>query len=173
MKKFMLVEIGFDSSVETSDSLVVAAREHCKGYDDRERYLPIDTVDQAIKYWEDFGFRVIPYDDGEVNKKDDYKYSENNLYSLACRLRGKLRKTFERTHSPVDEANYKIGSFAEELYTATSDDLAVQVMIRAWVLTILLRETSGCSPEVKEWVTTKVRNFIDSYEILFEEQKED
>jgi len=58
MKHYKLTEIGYDTSIETEQSLIVVAQEHCSSYDDREQYLPIDTVDKAINYFETHAFEV-------------------------------------------------------------------------------------------------------------------
>lgn len=56
--KYKLTEIGFNSSIETAESLIATAQTHCKQYEDREHYLPIDTVEKAIKYWTECSFAV-------------------------------------------------------------------------------------------------------------------
>ena len=59
-KYYLLTEIGFDTSLETEKSLIVVAQEHCSSYDDeRTELLPIDTLEKAIKYLDDWGFEVI------------------------------------------------------------------------------------------------------------------
>lgn len=55
---YLLTEIGYDTSVETEESLIQIAQCHCEQYDDRTMYLPIDTLEKAVKYFEDFGFEV-------------------------------------------------------------------------------------------------------------------
>lgn len=51
-------EIGFDTFVQTERELIDMAHFHCTSYDERKHYLPIDTVEQAIKYLTENGFRV-------------------------------------------------------------------------------------------------------------------
>lgn len=62
MKKlFILTEIGFDTSIETADSLIKIAQEHCSYYnDERKELLPIDTLSKAINYFNNYGFKVTP-----------------------------------------------------------------------------------------------------------------
>lgn len=55
---YSLEEIGFDTTYETVSSLLNIARVHCEAYEDRQEYLPIDTVSKAIKYLTENGFRV-------------------------------------------------------------------------------------------------------------------
>ena len=55
---YIVTEIGFDSSVETDESIIEVANEHCGNYEDREHLLPINTVEKAINYFENFGFTV-------------------------------------------------------------------------------------------------------------------
>ena len=64
---FELSEIGFekDATLETESSLIDCAKFHCESYDDRASYLPIDTVEKAIKYFTENGFTVE-----EVRKSD-------------------------------------------------------------------------------------------------------
>lgn len=57
-KVFELEEIGFDTTLETESSLIKIADFHCRSYDDRDRYLPIDTVEKAIDYFSENGFAV-------------------------------------------------------------------------------------------------------------------
>ena len=56
--KYKLTEIGFNSSIETAESLIATAQTHCEQYEDRKHYLPIDTVEKAIKYWTECSFAV-------------------------------------------------------------------------------------------------------------------
>ena len=58
MSKYYLTEIGFDTSCETEESLIRVAHSHCISYEDRESFLPIDTVEKAINYFENYGFTV-------------------------------------------------------------------------------------------------------------------
>lgn len=51
-------EIGFDTFVQTECELIDTARFHCTSYDERKYYLPIDTVERAIKYLTENGFKV-------------------------------------------------------------------------------------------------------------------
>lgn len=51
-------EIGFNTSVLTKCELINMAYFRCTSYDERKRYLPIDTVEQAIKYLTENGFMV-------------------------------------------------------------------------------------------------------------------
>lgn len=51
-------EIGFDTFVQTERELIDTAHFHCTCYDERKHYLPIDTVEQAIKYLTENGFKV-------------------------------------------------------------------------------------------------------------------
>lgn len=62
---FLLEEVGFDTSVESKDSLISVANHHCNSYPRRTEYLPIDTVDEAIYYLENNGFRVREVPDFE------------------------------------------------------------------------------------------------------------
>ena len=55
---YSLEEIGFDTTYETVGSLLNIARYHCQSYEDRQGYLPIDTVSKAIKYLTENGFKV-------------------------------------------------------------------------------------------------------------------
>ena len=55
---FLLEEIGFDTSIESKDSLISVANHHCNSYPRRTEYLPINTVDEAIYYFENNGFKV-------------------------------------------------------------------------------------------------------------------
>lgn len=70
--KFKLIEINFedDFSIESTESLIRAAHEHCEHYPERAHYLPIDDLEKAIKYWVENNFRVKPFDDFKV-KRDD------------------------------------------------------------------------------------------------------
>jgi hypothetical protein len=63
--RFLLEEVGFDTSMESVGSLVEAANFHCTSYPDRNEYLPINTVDEAIDYFENNGFKVIKVQDSE------------------------------------------------------------------------------------------------------------
>lgn len=59
MRKFLLTEIGFDSSEETENSLIKVAEDHRKSYDDERKLLPpITTVEKAVEYFERYGFEV-------------------------------------------------------------------------------------------------------------------
>ena len=66
-RAFELEEIGFpeDTTLETDDSLIEVANFHCESYEERKGYLPIDTVEKAIKYFTENGFvvREIPKED--------------------------------------------------------------------------------------------------------------
>ena len=55
---YILTEIGFDSSYETEETLIEIAQYHCEHYEEREKYLPIDTFEKAIKYFKKYGFTV-------------------------------------------------------------------------------------------------------------------
>lgn len=64
---FKLTEIGFDTSIESADSLIEIAQDHCSSYtDDRVKLLPIDTLDKAIRYFTNYGFEVT-----ELKAKED------------------------------------------------------------------------------------------------------
>ena len=63
---YEVYEIGYDKSLETEETLVDIADNHCRSYDDRENYLPILTVEKAIKYLTDFGFVVTPFTEGKT-----------------------------------------------------------------------------------------------------------
>lgn len=56
--KYALEEIGFETTYETVPSLILIARWHCKSYEDRKGYLPIDTFSKAVRYLTENGFRV-------------------------------------------------------------------------------------------------------------------
>lgn len=62
---FLLEEVGFETSMESEGSLIAAANFHCKSYSDRDKYLPINTVDEAIDYFENNGFKVFKVQDSE------------------------------------------------------------------------------------------------------------
>ena len=62
---FLLEEVGFDTSVESKDSLISVANYHCNSYPRRTEYLPINTVDEAIYYFENNGFKVTRVQDYE------------------------------------------------------------------------------------------------------------
>ena len=69
MRKFSLTEIGFDTSVETEEDLIKIAQFHCSSYDDgREKLLPINTVDKAIEYFNNYGFEVKELDNPTVEE---------------------------------------------------------------------------------------------------------
>ena len=55
---YTVEEIGFETSYESVSSLLSLARYHCQSYEDRQGYLPIDTVSKAIKYLTENGFKV-------------------------------------------------------------------------------------------------------------------
>ena len=55
---YSVEEIGFETSYESVSSLLFLARYHCESYEDRQGYLPIDTVSKAIKYLTENGFKV-------------------------------------------------------------------------------------------------------------------
>lgn len=55
---YSVEEIGFETSYESVSSLLFLARYHCESYEDRQAYLPIDTVSEAIKYLTENGFKV-------------------------------------------------------------------------------------------------------------------
>ena len=56
---YKLTEIGFDTSIETAESLIEIAECHCRSYDDERVDIPtIDTVEKAIEYFENYGFKV-------------------------------------------------------------------------------------------------------------------
>lgn len=58
-KTFYLTEIGYDTSIETENSLIEVANTHCNSYTDRKQYLPINTLSKAIKYFKENGFNII------------------------------------------------------------------------------------------------------------------
>ena len=51
-------EIGVDTYLWSERTLNEMANLHCKSFEGREHYLPIDTVEQAIKYLTENGFKV-------------------------------------------------------------------------------------------------------------------
>ena len=55
---YMVEEIGIDEFPQTEQELIDTAHFHCTCYEDRTHYLPIDTVEKAIKYLEENGFKV-------------------------------------------------------------------------------------------------------------------
>lgn len=58
-KKFLLTEIGFETSVEDEKSLIVIAEYHRGSYDDERMNLSkISTLKQAINYFNNYGFTV-------------------------------------------------------------------------------------------------------------------
>lgn len=61
-----LYEIGYDHSLEVNETLIENAQYHCEQYPERTKYLPITTVEQAIKYWTNFGFEVKPLREGSI-----------------------------------------------------------------------------------------------------------
>lgn len=63
--RFLLEEVGFETSMESEGSLIAAANFHCGSYSDRDEYLPINTVDEAIDYFENNGFKVFKVQDSE------------------------------------------------------------------------------------------------------------
>lgn len=61
-KMYKLYEIGYDTSIETKESLIRIANEHCDSYnDEREILLPINTIEKAINYFRQYGFEVEYY----------------------------------------------------------------------------------------------------------------
>lgn len=56
--KYKLIEIGFDESIETEETLIEIAQYHCEHYEDRQKYLPIDTLEKAVKYFNKYGFVI-------------------------------------------------------------------------------------------------------------------
>ena len=68
MSLFLLNEIGFDTSLENENSLIDIAEEHRKSYDDeRTNYPKIITLDQALKYFNDYGFKVIELNNDSID----------------------------------------------------------------------------------------------------------
>ena len=51
-------EIGVDTYLWSERTLIDMANLHCKSFEERGHYLPIDTVEQAIKYLTENGFKV-------------------------------------------------------------------------------------------------------------------
>lgn len=68
MGLFLLNEIGFDTSLESENSLIDIAEEHRKSYDDeRVNYPKITTLYQALKYFNDYGFKVIELNNDSID----------------------------------------------------------------------------------------------------------
>ena len=51
-------EIGIDTYFWTAQQLIDMANLHCKSFEERGHYLPIDSVGKAIMYFEENGFKV-------------------------------------------------------------------------------------------------------------------
>ena len=51
-------EIGFDTYLWSERTLIDMANLHCKSFEERGHYLPIDSVGKAITYLEENGFKV-------------------------------------------------------------------------------------------------------------------
>ena len=60
-KFYELREIDFDTTKETEASLIKIAECHCSAFAERAFYLPIDTLEKAIKYFTENGFEVYEY----------------------------------------------------------------------------------------------------------------
>lgn len=107
-----------------------------------------------------------------MTKKDDYKYSEDSLYSMACRLRAGLRDAAEENKDDKAAHKYMIGSYAEEIYTCDDPDIRVRLMTKAWKYAILLDEVKDMPKVVRDAVKEEVKKFVDSYDTLFQLKKE-
>lgn len=58
-RKFLLAELGYDTSEETETSLIEIAEQHRSSYDDERVELhKIETLRQAISYFTNYGFEV-------------------------------------------------------------------------------------------------------------------
>lgn len=59
--KYLLTEIGYDTSEESTESLIRIARQHCEETNlrgNKDEYLPIENLEQAIHYFNNNGFEV-------------------------------------------------------------------------------------------------------------------
>lgn len=59
--KYLLTEIGYDTSEESTESLISIARRHCEEtnfHGNKDKYLPITNMEQALNYFNNNGFEV-------------------------------------------------------------------------------------------------------------------
>lgn len=58
MRIYILKEPSFDTAFYTEERFILAAQLHCKSFEDRKDFLPIETAEAAIKYFTCNGFDV-------------------------------------------------------------------------------------------------------------------
>lgn len=125
---YKLTEIGFDETLETEESLIAVANYHCKSYGQkRKHYLPINTVDDAIKYFTENAFEINRYKitcnknnpneletvlDSKIKAK---KKTYNIIYVFRARYTAKIETTETDTNYILSKAfeKYSEANFGE------------------------------------------------------------